>query len=116
MILAGIAADRVDLGDPRDRGHLRPDDPVGHRSEVFCRVGRAVRLSCARFGFDREHEDLAEAGGNRTHFGFHPRRTLAPRSLEPLAHLLAREIDVGPVLETTGDPTQALALNRPWIV
>ena len=116
MILAGIAADRVDLGDPRNRAHLRPDDPIGHRPEVFRRIRRAVGFSRARFGLDREHEDFAEARRDRAHFGLHPGRKLAARGLEPLVDLLAREIDVGPVLEDDSDLAQAIARDRPGIV
>ena len=116
MILAGIAADRVDLGDPRNRAHLRPDDPVGHRPEVFRRIGRTVGFSGARFSLDREHEDLAEARRDRPHFGLHPGRKLAARGLEPLVDLLAREIDVGPVLEDNGDLAEPVARDRSGIV
>ncbi len=95
MILAGIAADRVDLRDPGHRAHLRADDPVGHRPQILGIIGRPVRLLRAGLGLDREHEDLAEPRRNRSHFGLASVGELRFRRLYALVHLLAGEVDVG---------------------
>ncbi|MCY1294888.1 hypothetical protein D9M70_442050 [compost metagenome] len=69
MELLDEAADRVDFGDALDRAQLRADDPVLHFAQVRRRVRRPVVLVRAWLGLDRVHEDLAKAGGDRTHCG-----------------------------------------------
>src|SRR3546814_17612578 len=56
MILPGVAADRVDLGDARDRTHLRPDDPVLPDPTVFCSIKRAVGFGGAPLALARTTE------------------------------------------------------------
>ena len=51
-----------------DAGHvsqLRLDDPILHGAQFSGRDFSAVGIACARFGFDIEHVDFPEAGGDR---------------------------------------------------
>ena len=97
-----VAAPRVDLGDARHGDELRADDPVLHRSQL----GGALALA-------RDHvvKHLAEAGRHRPEL----RPLDAARQLhrvDALVDDLAREIDVGAVLEQDGHLREAELRDR----
>ena len=118
-----------------DRSHERCDHPVLHCTKIGG-LGNIAAQTIAAFGdeaavplptgcatdgcaltagilvLDRVHEHFAEAGGNRPHDRF---RTFGKRGgdgCQPFIHLLAREIDVGTLLEDGGDLAEAVARNR----
>ena len=135
VVLLDVAADRIDAGDARHALELRPDDPVLHRAQIGgaldlavepLALGREVgavalpararrRARAASVGaaiLDRPHVDLAEAGRDRPHPRLGARRQ-ARRGLEqPLADLLAREVDVGALAEDRRDLREAVARER----
>ena len=65
VILLHEAADGVDLNDAGHVAQLRLDDPILHRAQVGRRDLAAVGVARAGLGFDVEHVDFAEAGGDR---------------------------------------------------
>ena len=77
VVLTLITADRVDFSDAGRVAELRADDPVLQRAQIFWRPLRTVWTRCALSGFDRVHEDFAEAAGDRPQFGFDALRQLA---------------------------------------
>jgi hypothetical protein len=109
VVLLLVAADRVDLGHARHRAHLRLDDPVLDLAQVHRVVWRAVRLARAGLRLDGPQEDLAEAGRDRTHRGLADARELPARLLQPLVDELAREVDVGAVVEHRRHLRQSVA-------
>ena len=109
MILALVTADRIDLGDALGVAQLGPDHPVLQGSQILGRIGLAVRTTGVRRGVDRIHEDFAQACGDRAEFGRDAGGKLAERVLQPLVDQLAREIDVGAVVEDDGNLAQPVA-------
>src|SRR6185312_381026 len=61
------AAYRVHFDDTRHGAELRLDDPVLHDAQINRTDCAAVGVFGALLGFDGKHEDLAEAGRDRTH-------------------------------------------------
>ena len=116
MILLGIAADSVDLGNARDGPHLRADHPVMQRAQFGRRPGRAIGLAGTGFGFDRIHEDFTEPGGDWPHLRFDTRRQLRLGRLNAFVDELAREKDIGAVLEHYGDLAEPVSRDRTGIV
>ena len=114
--LAREAADGVDLGHARHVAQLRTHDPVLQRAQVGGGERCAVRLARLRVGFHRVHEDLAHAGGDGAHLRFQSRGQLRLDLLQALGHLLAREVQVGAVLEHHGHLRQPVARDRARVV
>ena len=112
----GVTADGVDLGHAGHIAQLRFDDPVLDLAQVGGGVGRAIGLARAFPGLDRPHENLPEAGGDRPHAGLGARRQLAPGLLDSLVDELAREVDIGAILEDDRDLRQAVARQRPGLL
>ena len=112
MILPRVTADGVDLGDTGDGPHLRADNPVRQGPQILRRPFAAVGLSRAGSGFDREHENLAKPGGDRTHLRFDPRRELRLGRLDAFVDQLARKINVGAVLEYDSYLAEPITRNR----
>ena len=110
--LLGVAADGVDLGHTGHIAQLRLDDPVLDLTQIGRCVRCAVCLARAFPGFDRPHENLPQAGGDRSHAGLGARRQFALGLLDALINELAREVDVGAVLEDNRDLRQAVARQR----
>ena len=93
------------------------------RTTQSCRVRRSVAVhgvpsgfTRIRLGLDRVHEDLAQAGGDRAHLRLEARGQLRLDLLQAFAHLLAREVQVGAVLEHHGHLRQAVARDRTRVV
>jgi hypothetical protein len=110
--LLGIAADGVDLGHARHVAQLRLDDPVLDLAQVGRRVGLAVGPLRALFRLHGPEVDLAQAGGDRPHHRRDPLGHLLARRLDALVDELAREVDVGAVLEDHGHLRQPVARQR----
>jgi len=70
----------------------------------------AVRRSM--LGVDGEHEYFTQPGRDRTERGFERRGQPRPRFAQPLAHLLARKVNVGSVLEDDSDLRQTVTRYR----
>ncbi len=83
-ILAHLAADRDDLGDPGNSQKLRPDDEIGDLAQLHGR-GRAR---------DGDQHDLAHDGGDRPHLRLHAVRQPALHAGEPLGHLLPGAVNL----------------------
>ena len=116
MILAGIAANRIDLGHPGDRPHLRTHHPVVQGPQVGRRPCRAVGLLRTRLGLDRIHEDFAEPGRDRAHLRLDAGGKLRLDRLKAFVDQLPREIGVGAVLEHNGHLAKAVAGDRAGVV
>ncbi len=110
------AADRIDLDDARHAQKLRADDPVVNGPQIHRCDGGAVGIRRAGLGIDREHEDLAKAGRNRTQSRLHVLRQGGAGRAQALGDLLAREVDVGSVLEDDRDLRQAVTGYRSRVV
>ena len=109
LVFLGIAANRVDL---RHAGHvaqLRLDDPVLNLAQVGGRVGHAIRFLGAVLGLDRPQVNLAQAGGDWPQRRRDAGRQFFPRLLDAFIDQLAREVDVGAVLEDHGHLRQSIA-------
>ena len=65
--------------------------------------------------FDGPHEDVAEPGRDRTHFGIHALGKILFRSPQPLRDLLPGEVDVGLFGEDGCDLGEAVAAERTGI-
>jgi len=109
LVFLGIAADRVDFRHTRNVAQLRLDDPVLNLAQIGGRVGRAVGLLRTVLGLDRPQVNLAQAGGDRPQRGRDAGRQLVACFLDALIDQLAREVDVGAVLEDDGHLRQAIA-------
>ena len=107
LILLGVAADAVDLGNTWHLTQLRTDDPVLNAAQIGRSIGGAVRLSRTGLGDDAVEVDLAEAGGHRPHRRGHAGGQLTLHFLQALIHELTREIDVGAVAEKPPSPARA---------
>ena len=106
------AADGVDVGDARHRAQLRLDDPVLDLAQVGRRVGRAIRLLRPRLALDGPLVDFTQARGDRPHRRHHAGRQVLARVLQALADELAREVDVGALVEHHRHLRQAVARQR----
>ena len=103
MVLLVITADGIDLYNPGHLGDLWADNPVLY----FAQCGGIPRLAvfpgCARFGGDRIHVDLSQAGGNGSHFGLQARRQHALDGREAGVDPIAGKVDVRAFLKHHGD-------------
>ncbi len=90
VVLLDEAAEAVDLVDPGERPQLRRHEEVLDAPQLHRRERRAL---------ERVLEDLSESGAGRPQLRLHAGRELLLRPLDPLEDLLAREVDVGVVVE-----------------
>ena len=70
--LFGVSADAVDVGDPRHRLELGPDDPVLNRPELHLGVGLPLGVEGVGLRLDGPEEDLSQAGRDRPIVGSIP--------------------------------------------
>src|SRR3546814_17921200 len=134
MVLLYIATDRIDAGDAQNSLHLRSDDPILDRPQVGdplglrleqisfgCQISavrlptRLIRLSLfldERLELDGPHVDLAPACRDRTHRRRKARWEQFLRVAQPLANLLARDLDVGLFLENRVDLGESVGRYR----
>ncbi len=101
-----VAADRVDLDDARRVAQLRADDPV------LCRAQIDRRISAARIGRHRVHENFAETRRDRSECRLDALRQAGADFVETFAHELSREIDVGAIPEHGSHLRQTVARQR----
>ncbi len=110
MKLLRVAACRIDFHHAGRLSQLRPHDPVLHRPQihgvVFGAVGRRHRV----------HEDLAQPGRYGPHDQRDARRHRRLHLDQAFADELAREIDVGAILEHGGDLGKPVSRDRSRMV
>ena len=136
-VFLGIAAKGVDPGQPLRALELGGDDPVLDGTQVGCLVGvvdemialgrdlAAValqpRLSVAVANliqltvFDGPHEDIAEPGRDRSHFGVHTLGKVFLCGPQPLRHLLTGKVDIRLLGKDGRDLSEAVAAERTGI-
>ena len=132
LVLLEIAADRIHAGDAGHHLDLRLDDPVLHRAQigvlldlalqqlavggqetaVALQARHAVALDRGAGEVDGPHVDFAETGRDRADPRLDALRQAGADLGQPLADLLAREIDVGRLGEDSRDLREAIARQR----
>ena len=99
--------ERVDFGDALHHFQLRRNEPVLD----FAQFGEGMAIP-----LDRILVDFAECRGDGPEHGTrHIARKVVGNGLEPLAHQLPREIDVGAFIELDGDRRQSKLGDRPYL-
>lgn len=112
QVFLGVAADGIDFRHAGNVAHLRLDHPVLDLAQVGGGIGRAVGLARAVLGLDRPKVDLAQAGRDRPQRGRYAFGKILARLLQSFVDQLAREIDVGAVVEDHRDLRQPVARQR----
>ena len=112
LVFLGKAADGVDLGHTGHIAQLRLDDPVLNLAQIGRGVGRAVGLQRTGLALHRPHIDFTQARRDRPQRGGQAAGQLGAGLLHALVHQLAREVDIGAVLEHHGHLRQAVARQR----
>ena len=109
LILLGITANRVDFSHTGHVAQLRLDDPILNLAQVCCRVGHAVGFLRTVLRLDRPQVNLAQAGGDWPQRRRDAGRQFFPRLLDAFIDQLAREVDVGAILEDHSHLRQPVA-------
>ena len=99
MNLAFEPTDGVDFGNARRVAHLRTDHPVLQGAQIGGGPPRTIGLARIWRGVDGVHEDLAQAGRDRTQLRFQPFRNLRTNLLQPFGDLLPCEVQVCTILK-----------------
>ena len=97
--LPHVAANGADFGDARGGAQLRTHHPIVNRAQIHRGPRLAIGPRGARVSRDRVKENLSQAGCDRPEFRGKVRRKLRLDLGDALSDLLAREVDVGAVLE-----------------
>ena len=89
-----VAAERVDVGNPRNRSERGTDDPIEQAAPLGERQLGTV---------DGEHEHFAERARDRREPAAHALGQVARDIGQAFGDLVARPVDVGAILEVNGD-------------
>ena len=133
-IFLGVAAKGVDPRQSFRAFELRRDDPILDGAQIGCLIGLADKVIAFRRdvaavslqpGFavamtnliqlavlDGPHEDVAEPGRDRPHFGVHALGKVFLRSPQPLGHLLSGKVDIGLFIKYGRDLGEPVAAER----
>ena len=94
---------------------MRLDDPILNLSQVRSGVGTPIRLLRAVFCFYCPEVDFPQPGGDWPQGRCDASGQFVPSLLDTLVDQLAREIDVGSVLEDDGHLRQSIPRKRPGL-